>query len=90
MTSIAQARALGIDPALDYSKPWSMSLSGAFDLVFDCNGTLSPKGSKHLLNRDGMVLDIVPTLEGSFSDPSPPLGTRFHRRYKGRELAGSD
>jgi NADPH:quinone reductase-like Zn-dependent oxidoreductase len=38
------------------------SLSGAFDVVLDCNGTLSPKESKHLIKRGGIVVDIVPTL----------------------------
>jgi NADPH:quinone reductase-like Zn-dependent oxidoreductase len=60
--SMAQARTLGIDPALDYSKPLPTSLSGAFDVVFDCNGTLSPMESKNLIKRGGIVVDIVPTL----------------------------
>lgn len=60
--SIAQARALGVDPALDYSVPWPTSLSGTFDVVFDCNGTLSPRESKHLIKPGGIVVDISPTL----------------------------
>jgi NADPH:quinone reductase-like Zn-dependent oxidoreductase len=58
--SIAQAQALGIGPALDYTRPLPPSLNGAFDLVFDCNGSLSPQESRGLIKRGGMVFDILP------------------------------
>jgi NADPH:quinone reductase-like Zn-dependent oxidoreductase len=58
--SIAQAQALGISPALDYTKPMPTSLNGTFDVVFDCNGNLSPQESKQLIKRGGRVVDIAP------------------------------
>jgi NADPH:quinone reductase-like Zn-dependent oxidoreductase len=58
--SIAQAQALGISPVLDYTNPLPESLSGEFDVVFDCNGSLSFKESKRLIKRGGMVLDTLP------------------------------
>ena len=60
--SIAQAKAVGLYPVLDYSGPWPTSLNGTFDVVFDCSGTLSSKESKRLIKRGGIVVDIVPTM----------------------------
>jgi NADPH:quinone reductase-like Zn-dependent oxidoreductase len=57
--SIAQAQSLGISPALDYTKPLPSSLKYAFDVVFDCNGSLLPQESKSLIKRGGKVIDIV-------------------------------
>lgn len=59
--SISQAKALGIELALDYTRPVPTSLNGTFDIVFDCNGTLSRGESKRLIKRGGIVVDIVPT-----------------------------
>jgi len=59
--SIAQAQALGVDTALDYTKTLPSSLNGAYDVVFDCNGSLSPQEAKRLLKPGGIVFDITPT-----------------------------
>jgi NADPH:quinone reductase-like Zn-dependent oxidoreductase len=59
--SISQAKTLGIDLALDYTKPPPRSLNNGFDVIFDCNGTLSRRDAKRLIKRGGTVVDIVPT-----------------------------
>jgi NADPH:quinone reductase-like Zn-dependent oxidoreductase len=60
-SSIAQAKAHGIDALLDYTQPLPESLNRTFDVVFDCSGTLTPKEAKQLIKRGGTVVDIVPT-----------------------------
>jgi len=59
--SIAQAQSLGLSLALDYTKPLPATLDGTFDVVFDANGSLSPKEGDRLIKRGGKVFDIVPT-----------------------------
>jgi NADPH:quinone reductase-like Zn-dependent oxidoreductase len=59
--SVVCAEALGIRPAWDYTKPLSTSLDGYFDLVLDCNGSLSAAESRRLIRRGGLVIDILPT-----------------------------
>jgi NADPH:quinone reductase-like Zn-dependent oxidoreductase len=59
--SIAQAQLLGLSPVLDYTKPLPPSLDGAYDVVFDCNGSLSPHEAERLKKPGGMIIDIVPT-----------------------------
>jgi NADPH:quinone reductase-like Zn-dependent oxidoreductase len=46
---------------LDYAKPIPAELKGAFDVVFDCNGSLTPEEGDLLLKPGGMVIDINPT-----------------------------
>lgn len=59
--AVAQAQSLGLDLAMDYTKPVPESLNGTFDVVFDANGSLSVKDGDRLIKRGGMVVDIVPT-----------------------------
>jgi len=59
--SIAQAQSLGLSLALDYTKPLPATLDGTFDVVFDANGSLSPKEGDRLIKRGGKVFDIAPT-----------------------------
>jgi NADPH:quinone reductase-like Zn-dependent oxidoreductase len=73
--SISQAKTLGIDLALDYTKPLPRSLDNAFDVIFDCNGTLSRRDAMRLIKRGGTVVDIVPT-------PRKFVRSVFARWYK--------
>lgn len=59
--AVVQAQARGLDPVLDYTRPLPASVVGAFDVVFDCHGSLSAKDARRLLKPDGLALDIVPT-----------------------------
>jgi NADPH:quinone reductase-like Zn-dependent oxidoreductase len=56
--SLAEAEARGLSPALDYAKTIPPNLQGTFDVVFDCNGSLSPKESGMLVKPGGVVIDI--------------------------------
>ena len=56
--SLAEARAAGLSPLLDYAKPIPTELKGAFDVVFDCNGSLTPEEGDLLRKEAGMVIDI--------------------------------
>jgi NADPH:quinone reductase-like Zn-dependent oxidoreductase len=64
--SVADAARLGLDKALDYTQPPPADLAGSFDVVFDCNGSLSIDEQDMLLKRSGMALDINPTGEKIF------------------------
>ncbi|MFZ6675929.1 NAD(P)-dependent alcohol dehydrogenase [Undibacterium sp. Xuan67W] len=59
--SLEQAQSLGINVVLDYTKPVPSSLDSGFDLVFDCNGSLSTQDAARLMKRGGMIIDIAPT-----------------------------
>ena len=59
--SVAQAQSLGLSHALDYTKPLPTTLDGAFDVVFDANGSLSIGDGDRLIKRGGKVFDIAPT-----------------------------
>lgn len=59
--SISQAQALGLNLALDYTKPLPTTLDGVFDVVFDANGSLSPLEGDRLIKPGGKVFDIAPT-----------------------------
>lgn len=59
--SIARAREFGISPVFDYTTPFPASLNGAFDVVFDCHGSLSPEDARRITKPGGVVIDIVPT-----------------------------
>jgi NADPH:quinone reductase-like Zn-dependent oxidoreductase len=74
-SALLDARAMGVDPALDYTQEIPTSLHRTFDLVFDCNGNLSPSESEALIQRGGVVLDINPT-GAKFAR------SLFSRRYK--------
>jgi NADPH:quinone reductase-like Zn-dependent oxidoreductase len=57
-SSLSAAKARGLSPALDYAKAIPSNLQGSFDVVFDCNGSLSPKESGMLVKPGGVVIDI--------------------------------
>jgi len=59
--SIAQAQSLGLAKVLDYTKPLPGELNGTFDVVFDCNGSLTPQEEGRLKKPGGKIYDIVPT-----------------------------
>jgi NADPH:quinone reductase-like Zn-dependent oxidoreductase len=59
--SIAQAQAFGLAKVLDYTKPLPGELNGAFDVVFDCNGSLTPQEEGRLKKKGGRIYDIAPT-----------------------------
>lgn len=59
--SIAGAQSLGLVSTLDYSMPLPRSLDGTFDVVFDCNGSLSPQEEDRIKRRGGKIVDIVPS-----------------------------
>jgi NADPH:quinone reductase-like Zn-dependent oxidoreductase len=60
-SALVDARAMGMDPVLDYSQEIPASLNQQFDIVFDCNGSLTPSEGDALIRRGGVVLDINPT-----------------------------
>jgi NADPH:quinone reductase-like Zn-dependent oxidoreductase len=59
--SIAQAESIGLATALDYNQPLPGHLNGAFDVVFDCNGSLTPREEARLKKKGGRIYDIVPS-----------------------------
>jgi NADPH:quinone reductase-like Zn-dependent oxidoreductase len=59
---LADAKAIGIDPVLDYTKDIPIYMENKFDIVFDCNGSLTPHQGDALAKRGGIVLDINPTM----------------------------
>ena len=59
--SINDARSLGLASVLDYTKPLPDSLYGGFDIVLDCNGSLSVREEERLRKPTGKIVDIVPT-----------------------------
>jgi NADPH:quinone reductase-like Zn-dependent oxidoreductase len=59
--ALAAAAALGVDPALDYTKDIPSGLANSFDIVFDCHGGLTPREGDMLVKRGGVVIDINPT-----------------------------
>lgn len=58
--ALEEAHALGLKTVLDYAKPIPLDLQKSFDLVCDCNGSLSPQESAMLMKPGGMVIDIMP------------------------------
>ena len=59
-SSISDARALGVDPVVEFDSVPD-SLEKQFDIVFDTVGTMPPATARMLRNRDGRIIDIVPT-----------------------------
>jgi NADPH:quinone reductase-like Zn-dependent oxidoreductase len=59
--SLAQAQAIGLANPLDYTKPLPENLNGVFDVVFDCNGSLTPAEEGRLRKKGGKIYDIAPT-----------------------------
>jgi len=60
-SALSDAKAIGADPVLDYTKDIPADLNKSFDIVFDCNGSLTPRQGDALIKRDGVVIDISPT-----------------------------
>ncbi len=73
--SIADAKSIGVDRAIDYGEvDWS-SLQGRFDAVIDTADTLLVPDALRLLCPKGVFVDIHPT-------PARMLRGLFNRRYK--------
>jgi NADPH:quinone reductase-like Zn-dependent oxidoreductase len=43
---------------LDYNRPIPSDALNAFDVVFDCNGSLTPQQGDNLVKSGGIVVDI--------------------------------
>jgi len=59
--SLDEAKAIGMDSVLDYTKELPASLHGRFDIVFDTNGSLSIEEGNALIKPRGIVIDAIPT-----------------------------
>jgi NADPH:quinone reductase-like Zn-dependent oxidoreductase len=59
--ALDEAKTIGVDPVLEYTKPIPSSLSGRFDVVFDTNGSLSIAEGNALARSKGIVVDTNPT-----------------------------
>jgi len=56
-----EALALGIQEVIDYRTFDASTYRNRFDVVFDTQGSLSPREGAMMLKPGGLVLDIVPT-----------------------------
>lgn len=56
--AIDDGAALGLAPAVNYRQPIPSELFGQFDVVFDCNGSLSAQVAARLVKRGGLIIDI--------------------------------
>ena len=74
-STIAEARALGVDPVVDFTRFDGEAMKGRFDVVFDTPSLLSFKLARMLIKSDGVVIGTEPT-------PATMLRSRFTRRYK--------
>jgi len=61
-SSLASFADLGLARVLDYTQPVPDDLKGAFDVVFDCHGSLRPAAEAFLTRRSGIVVNIDPTM----------------------------
>ncbi len=59
--SLGEAQSLGLTSTLDYTQPLPDSLDGSFDVVLDCNGSLSVREEERLRKRAGRIVDVVPS-----------------------------
>jgi NADPH:quinone reductase-like Zn-dependent oxidoreductase len=59
--SMMQAQSMGLANTLDYTKPLPDGLNGIFDVVFDCNGSLTPAEEGRLKKKGGKIYDIAPS-----------------------------
>jgi len=78
LASLPRARELGADPVYDYAatSPADLAdLRGAFDVVFDTNGTLPVGAAMRMLTKTGVFLDINAT-------PAKFLHAALARRHK--------
>jgi NADPH:quinone reductase-like Zn-dependent oxidoreductase len=58
---LADAAKLGLARVLNYNEPLPNDLKGAFDVVFDCHGSLTAKEEDFLTKHSGVAVDIDPT-----------------------------
>lgn len=58
---LADTAKLGLARVLDYNQPIPADLKGAFDVVFDCHGSLTAREEDFLTKRTGVAVDIDPT-----------------------------
>jgi NADPH:quinone reductase-like Zn-dependent oxidoreductase len=56
--SLEEAQSLGLAPTLDYNRPIPSTASNAFDVVFDCNSSLTPQQGDNLVKPGGIVIDV--------------------------------
>jgi NADPH:quinone reductase-like Zn-dependent oxidoreductase len=78
LASLSRARELGVDPVYDYAatSPADLpDLRGAFDVVFDTNGTLPVGAAMRMLTKTGVFLDIN-------ASPAKFLHAALARRHK--------
>lgn len=64
--SVEEARSMGVDPVIDYTRETPAALARKFDILFDTPGTLSIKDGLELLTPRGVMLDINPSLPKFF------------------------
>jgi NADPH:quinone reductase-like Zn-dependent oxidoreductase len=53
---------MGLARVLSYNQQLPDDLKGAFDIVFDCHGSLTAKEELFLMKNSGVAVDIDPTL----------------------------
>ncbi len=59
---LAEAAKLGLARVVNYNESLPGNLKGAFDIVFDCHGSLTAQDEKFLMNSSGVTVDIDPTV----------------------------
>lgn len=59
-SALTQARALGVDPTVDYANGKLSSLEKSVDVVFETSGRMSVGAARCLLRPGGVILDINP------------------------------
>jgi len=57
--SFQRMAAMGIDTLLDYREPLPRDLDHSFDIIFDCNGSISSHDIDRMLKRGGVAVDIT-------------------------------
>lgn len=70
-----EALALGVQEVMDYRAFDASTYRNCFDVVFDTQGSLSPREGATMLKPGGLVLDIVPT-------PLKMIQSRFSSRFQ--------
>jgi NADPH:quinone reductase-like Zn-dependent oxidoreductase len=74
-SALADAKAIGIDPVLDYTRDIPADLKKRFDIVLDTNGSLTPAQGEALVKRGGFVIDTNPSAQKF-------IRSLFSRRHK--------
>jgi NADPH:quinone reductase-like Zn-dependent oxidoreductase len=60
--AIPVAEGAGLSPALDYTKPMPASQQHQYDIVLDCNGSLTSEQEAWLAKKSGIILDTNPAM----------------------------